>query len=68
MSSTCVALQVKFFERRKLDRQLLKLKKVQGQQGGVLTEDQEQQVRQVEADILYVKHFPKTEKYVSLFR
>jgi hypothetical protein len=46
----------------------LKLKKAQEQQGGELTAEQQQQQQQVEADILYVKHFPKTEKYVALFR
>ncbi|CAM6028756.1 unnamed protein product [Sphagnum balticum] len=61
--------KVKFFERRKIERRIRRLEKQQRtsddnpQQLADLTE----QLTQLKEDLEYVRFFPKTEKYVSLF-
>lgn len=66
-------LQIRFFERVKLERQLRRLEAqlaeagAQGNEGGTAYALQ-QQVQQLTQDLQYVKHFPKGEKYVSLLR
>eukprot|EP00898_Chlorokybus_atmophyticus_P002298 jgi/Chlat1/3069/Chrsp21S03320 len=61
--------RVKFFERRKLER---RIKQVQKQLAlGPASDDDtaklQQELESLLADLQYLQHFPKTEKYVSLF-
>ena len=60
---------VKFFERRKLERRIesLKRKLGDGSSGGGEAERLEEQLRTAEHDRLYVLHFPRNKKYLSLF-
>mmetsp|Transcript_414 Transcript_414/g.1336 ORF Transcript_414/g.1336 Transcript_414/m.1336 type:complete len:252 (+) Transcript_414:55-810(+) len=53
---------VKFFERRKLERRIEGLKKMLPTEPAVA-----QQLRDAEHDLLYVRHFPRNKKYLSLF-
>ncbi len=57
-------IQVRFFERRKLTRALHKLQA--SIWGGHPTAAQARQLQQLQADLQYVMHFPRGEKYVSL--
>ena len=66
--------KVRFFERVKIERQLKKLLREKQQQqqqegneeGGDNNDDDE--IKQLEEDLQYVLHFPKGEKYISLFK
>eukprot|EP00879_Flechtneria_rotunda_P012676 GHRR01013236.1.p1 GENE.GHRR01013236.1~~GHRR01013236.1.p1 ORF type:complete len:517 (+),score=236.80 GHRR01013236.1:1440-2990(+) len=75
--------KVRFFERVKLERGIQKVKRQIGRQqqqppssqDQQLAEQQQQQLeqlqsmlQQLEQDLLYVLHFPKGERYVSLFK
>jgi hypothetical protein len=59
---------VKFFERRKLERKIESLKK-QLDAGGSSSSgaDLQAELREAEHDLLYVLHFPRNKKYLSLF-
>ncbi|WCJ23915.1 hypothetical protein M5689_005912 [Euphorbia peplus] len=60
--------KVKFFERRKIERRLRRLEKLQrGSSGQPQDADIAEQLSKLKEDLEYVKFFPKTEKYVSLF-
>ncbi|KAJ7568796.1 hypothetical protein O6H91_01G048900 [Diphasiastrum complanatum] len=66
--------KVKFFERRKIERMIRRLEKQQRVLADqVVAENSEQaenisqQLAQLQEDLEYVRFFPKTEKYVSLF-
>lgn len=60
--------KIKFFERRKIERRLRRLEKMQRtsscpKQDAAIAE----QLSKLKEDLEYVRFFPKTEKYVSLF-
>ncbi|MCO5601699.1 hypothetical protein L7F22_055822 [Adiantum nelumboides] len=66
--------KVKFFERRKIERGIRRLERLQRAAADNLTEDlarqaadMAQKLGQLKEDLEYVRFFPKTEKYVSLF-
>lgn len=60
--------KIKFFERRKIERQIRRLEKQQRTGSGLAQEAQiSQQLARLKEDLEYVRFFPKTEKYVSLF-
>lgn len=66
--------KVKFFERRKIERRIRRLEKQQRAALEHTGEDLEmqageisQQLAQLKEDLEYVRFFPKTEKYLSLF-
>ncbi|XP_047318504.1 rRNA-processing protein EFG1-like [Impatiens glandulifera] len=60
--------KIKFFERRKIERRLRRLEKLQrassGQSQGAEVAGQ---LLKLKEDLEYVRFFPKTERYVSLF-
>ncbi|XP_021728986.1 rRNA-processing protein EFG1-like [Chenopodium quinoa] len=56
--------KIKFFERRKIERRLRRLEKNLRSSSGQI---QEKEIAQLKEDLEYVRFFPKTEKYVSLF-
>ena len=58
--------KVKFFERRKVVRRLKQLRKALAA-GGADVDDLRTKERTLEDDLLYIKHYPKDQKYVSLF-
>ncbi|OZJ03653.1 hypothetical protein BZG36_03930 [Bifiguratus adelaidae] len=53
--------KVKFFERKKVERKLKQLRLDKG------AEDNEQKIHDLEVDLNYIRYYPKTEKYISLF-
>ncbi|XP_030456715.1 rRNA-processing protein EFG1-like isoform X1 [Syzygium oleosum] len=60
--------KIKFFERRKIERRIRRLEKMQRtlsgpEQDAAIAE----QLYKLKEDLEYVRFFPKTEKYVSLF-
>lgn len=57
--------KIKFFERRKIERRIRRLEKLQRASSGQ-AQDAEQ-LSKLKEDLEYVRFFPKTEKYVSLF-
>lgn len=57
--------KIKFFERRKIERRIRRLEKLQRASSGQ-GQDAEQ-LSKLKEDLEYVRFFPKTEKYVSLF-
>lgn len=57
--------KIKFFERRKIERRIRRLEKLQRTASGQ-AQDAEQ-LSKLKEDLEYVRFFPKTEKYVSLF-
>jgi hypothetical protein len=65
--------KIRFFERRKLERMLTKINKeiVKSQQNSEVNEDQIKELvskkEKIIKDINYVKFYPKTYKYYSLF-
>ncbi|CAM6088197.1 unnamed protein product [Calypogeia fissa] len=61
--------RVKFFERRKIERRIRRLEKQQRSVGDQIFAEGplSQQLLQLKEDLEYVRFFPKTEKYVSLF-
>ncbi|KAK4767076.1 hypothetical protein SAY86_014826 [Trapa natans] len=60
--------KIKFFERRKIERRIRRLEKMQRSSSGP-EQDAEivEQLSKLKEDLEYVRFFPKTEKYVSLF-
>ncbi|XP_021593239.1 rRNA-processing protein EFG1 isoform X2 [Manihot esculenta] len=60
--------KIKFFERRKVERRIRRLEKLQRASSGQ-AQDAEiaEQLSKLKEDLEYVRFFPKTEKYVSLF-
>ncbi|OMO54743.1 rRNA-processing protein EFG1 [Corchorus capsularis] len=60
--------KIKFFERRKIERRIRRLEKLQRTSSGQ-AQDAEiaEQLSKLKEDLEYVRFFPKTEKYVSLF-
>ncbi|XP_042064522.1 rRNA-processing protein EFG1-like [Salvia splendens] len=60
--------RIKFFERRKIERRIRRLEKQQRASTGQAQEaDITEQLSKLKEDLEYVKFFPKTEKYVSLY-
>ncbi|CAH9083635.1 unnamed protein product [Cuscuta epithymum] len=60
--------KIKFFDRRKIERRIRRLEKQQRTCSGQVQETQiAEQLARLKEDLEYVKFFPKTEKYVSLF-
>ncbi|CAM6027485.1 unnamed protein product [Sphagnum balticum] len=61
--------KVKFFERRKIERRIRRLEKQQrtSDDNPQRLADIAEQLTQLKEDLEYVRFFPKTEKYVSLF-
>lgn len=66
--------KVKFFERRKIERAIRRLERLQRAAADNPTEDtirqaadMAQKLVQLKEDLEYVRFFPKTEKYISLF-
>ncbi|XP_062108215.1 rRNA-processing protein EFG1 [Humulus lupulus] len=57
--------KIKFFERRKIERRIRRLEKLQRASSGQ-AQDAEQ-LSKLKEDLEYVRFFPKTEKYVALF-
>lgn len=60
--------KIKFFERRKIERRIRRLEKLQRASSGQ-AQDAEiaEQLSKLKEDLEYVRFFPKTEKYVALF-
>ncbi|KAL6970504.1 hypothetical protein U1Q18_030203 [Sarracenia purpurea var. burkii] len=60
--------KIKFFERRKIERRIRRLEKMQRSSSGQSQEAEiSVQLSKLKEDLEYVRFFPKTEKYVSLF-
>ncbi|KAL7081175.1 hypothetical protein ACP275_14G022800 [Erythranthe tilingii] len=61
--------KIKFFERRKIERRIRRLEKQQRTSTVVHSQETEiaNQLSKLKEDLEYVKFFPKTETYVSLF-
>nr|GMD77728.1 rRNA-processing protein EFG1 [Ipomoea batatas]GMD79370.1 rRNA-processing protein EFG1 [Ipomoea batatas]GMD80902.1 rRNA-processing protein EFG1 [Ipomoea batatas]GMD81924.1 rRNA-processing protein EFG1 [Ipomoea batatas] len=60
--------KIKFFDRRKIERRIRRLEKQQRTSSGQAQETQiAEQLAKLKEDLEYVRFFPKTEKYVSLF-
>ncbi|GLT78660.1 hypothetical protein SLA2020_501880 [Shorea laevis] len=60
--------KIKFFERRKIERRIRRLEKLQRASYGQAQDAQiAEQLSKLKEDLEYVRFFPKTEKYVSLF-
>ncbi|KAL0392839.1 UNVERIFIED_CONTAM: hypothetical protein Sradi_2506700 [Sesamum radiatum] len=60
--------KIKFFERRKVERRIRRLEKQQRASTGQAQEAEiAEQLTKLKEDLEYVRFFPKTEKYVSLF-
>ena len=60
--------KIRFIERRKLERKLNKLKKqIENEKNEEKLKDLKENLKNVENDINYVKYYPKTYKYYSLF-
>ncbi|KAM0057101.1 putative rRNA-processing protein Efg1 [Helianthus debilis subsp. tardiflorus] len=61
--------KIKFFERRKVERQIRRLEKQQRALSGQAQEAEiAEQLSKLKEDLEYIRFFPKTEKYVSLFK
>ncbi|MEW5315403.1 MAG: hypothetical protein WDW38_006835 [Sanguina aurantia] len=58
--------KIKFFERIKVERFIKQLKK--GAEGRERTAAEEKKLAELQADLQYVLHFPKGEKYVSIIK
>ncbi|CAK9136673.1 unnamed protein product [Ilex paraguariensis] len=60
--------KIKFFERRKIERRIRRLEKQQRASSNRAQEGETaDQLSKLKEDLEYVRFFPKTEKYVSLF-
>ncbi|CAL1411207.1 unnamed protein product [Linum trigynum] len=60
--------KIKFFERRKVERRIRRLERQQRASSGQAQDPQAaEQLSKLKEDLEYVRFFPKTEKYVSLF-
>ena len=55
---------VKFFDRRKVEREIDRLQKLRD--GGEHSRELEGQVAKLRDDLMYVRHFPNDERYVSV--
>ncbi|KVG61807.1 rRNA-processing protein efg1-like [Cynara cardunculus var. scolymus] len=61
--------KIKFFERRKVERRIRRLEKQQRASSGQAQEPEiVEQLSRLKEDLEYIRFFPKTEKYVSLFK
>ncbi|XP_076953871.1 uncharacterized protein LOC143628085 [Bidens hawaiensis] len=61
--------KIKFFERRKVERRIRRLEKQQRASSGLAQEAElAEQLSKLKEDLEYISFFPKTEKYVSLFK
>ncbi|KAD3639989.1 hypothetical protein R6Q59_003108 [Mikania micrantha] len=61
--------KIKFFERRKVERRIRRLEKQQRALSGQAQEAEiAEQLSKLKEDLEYIRFFPKTEKYVSLFK
>ncbi|XP_057426819.1 rRNA-processing protein EFG1 isoform X2 [Lotus japonicus] len=60
--------KIKFFERRKIERRIRRLEKLQRASSSPSSaQSHSQQLSALKQDLQYVMYFPKTEKYVPLF-
>ena len=60
--------KIRFIERRKLERKLNKIKKqIENEKNEEKLKELKENLKNVENDINYVKYYPKTYKYYSLF-
>lgn len=60
--------KIKFFERRKIERSIRRLEKLQRTSSAHVGDaDVAEQLSKLKEDLEYVRFFPKNEKYVSLF-
>ncbi|KAJ8764586.1 hypothetical protein K2173_006458 [Erythroxylum novogranatense] len=60
--------KIKFFERRKIERRIRRLEKLHRTSSSQLNDSEVgEQLAKLKEDLEYVRFFPKTEKYVSLF-
>lgn len=60
--------KIKFFERRKIERRIRRLEKLQRATSGQAQDAENSvQLSKLKEDLEYVRFFPKTEKYVALF-
>ncbi|XP_022974417.1 rRNA-processing protein EFG1 isoform X2 [Cucurbita maxima] len=60
--------KIKFFERRKIERRIRRLEKLQRAPSGQSQDsDIADQLSKLKEDLEYVRFFPKTEKYLALF-
>lgn len=60
--------KIKFFERRKIERRIRRLERLQRTSSDHTSEGEiADQLHKLKEDLEYVRFFPKTEKYVSLF-
>ncbi|XP_050368766.1 rRNA-processing protein efg1-like isoform X2 [Argentina anserina] len=60
--------KIKFFERRKIERRIRRLERLQRTTAAQAQEaDNSVQLSKLKEDLEYVRFFPKTEKYVALF-
>ncbi|XP_076895246.1 uncharacterized protein LOC143547801 [Bidens hawaiensis] len=61
--------KIMFFERRKVERRIRRLEKQQRASSGQAQEAElAEQLFKLKEDLEYIRFFPKTEKYVSLFK
>ncbi|XP_062017177.1 rRNA-processing protein EFG1-like isoform X2 [Rosa rugosa] len=60
--------KIKFFERRKIERRIRRLEKLQRTTAAQVQDTENSvQLSKLKEDLEYVRFFPKTEKYVALF-
>ncbi|XP_077240315.1 uncharacterized protein LOC143881208 isoform X1 [Tasmannia lanceolata] len=60
--------KIKFFERRKVERRIRRVERLQRTSSDHISEGEiADQLSKLKEDLEYVRFFPKTEKYVSLF-
>ncbi|KMT12669.1 hypothetical protein BVRB_4g091250 [Beta vulgaris subsp. vulgaris] len=60
--------KIKFFERRKIERRLRRLEKhLRSSSGQAQEKENSEELSRLKEDLEYVRFFPKTEKYVSLY-
>ncbi|XP_057546370.1 rRNA-processing protein EFG1-like isoform X2 [Amaranthus tricolor] len=60
--------KIKFFERRKIERRMRRLEKhLRSSSGQAQEKEISEQLAHLKEDLEYVRFFPKTEKYLSLF-
>eukprot|EP00325_Prymnesiales_sp_UTEX-LB-985_P030970 CAMPEP_0174737872 /NCGR_PEP_ID=MMETSP1094-20130205/68985_1 /TAXON_ID=156173 /ORGANISM="Chrysochromulina brevifilum, Strain UTEX LB 985" /LENGTH=253 /DNA_ID=CAMNT_0015941169 /DNA_START=29 /DNA_END=790 /DNA_ORIENTATION=- len=59
---------VKFIEKQKVERRIAKLKRELSEQSFTSGQtNTEKELREAEEDLLYIRHFPRSKKYLSLF-
>ncbi|KAF9605871.1 hypothetical protein IFM89_019843 [Coptis chinensis] len=59
--------KIKFFERRKVERRIRRLEKLQRTSNHTQDADVSEQLSKLKEDLQYVRFYPKNEEYVSLF-